>query len=1294
MEKIRKGNDITVLWKIYAVSGGTEKPYDLSGRNLTLYLRSPFGKEKVQSYSIETNTIRFTFYGKDQVHTGEYTLTLVENEGRENMQTVDECKAFALVLCSCDVGGDKESKVEVTTLELRTQMQVGPVGPKGDKGDKGDQGPVGPQGPQGEQGPQGIPGEKGEKGDKGDQGEKGETGEPGPQGEPGASNTHNIGSIDLFEQIIAQKQNHDLTLEDKEAILNGKIITASVGEGVVPAISITSIEGLGLMLMFHFNERLYSMCVMWNNDGCYINGFFSFSVHTKLFADSELSEISENAVQNKVVTAKLEETETAIKTKLEGEKVGTTEPTEDFEISAEIEAKLAELSAEISGNYTEGYYLKANDTMTEDGACGVTDYIPYTHGADVLWRFASKGRQYYILFYRADKSFINGSDWVAKYDSTHQGRLLSAGEIKAYAPDAAYIRASFDLEYESAMICVDGKVAWTRKQGVLPAIEVLQAFKEKETTYGETEHGFIFGVYTSQGVFSKIHARISARIPLSYGQKNSIGIIMPKNFALLAMSIEDKDGIVRDVNTAYEFVGSEDYAALWVALKREDNMLISEYEMDSCKVTNKALSSNPINTEDIKKDVESISKKIAQNERDALFNSHNDKTTEIELREQISMLEESMSALYKAGTPKDSQVISLPHANGGLFILNMHKRDNDGYVLKNNAYLPNANNDFSDVCVFANNKALSMRKVYSGNIDIVPDDRLVPARGLIYTDSKGVKYGANGLLNKVFSSADTIEWQEMSVFKGLASPSLSLVDSQDNIYVYSQGKLYKSAAPYTSKKEVLNVSQYHSDALILPECLIEHPTTHRLFVSTYQEDYDIHILYSDNYGESWATCYRSDKYQHVHNISIDSQTGAIYVGCDGGGGILKSTDNGNSWIDLREQNPNIPQSTDCGAIYSDESGYRLFGGETTIVGGHSIIKSYNDADFIPVLSCGKGLYYVMKLNGVLFGGVISTEVFQSTGIVLSEDNGETWKTAMTTSPMLEKGASDGYRYMSKVDEQIICSLQSTKMNLAPLRIFSGGNNYYAQYLVEVPRGVESLVVESGHLASKNRVITNPYADSSDADIFRLNFTDGALNPVDGGRNIGEIIPPIQSAKDKVAAELKVGFYHELKDVDLSNRAFHIGFWYKTNNEKLPSERWFPSLGLLVAKQIDGRDYLNSGIYLYNNYSLKIGNETYSVVYPGTWGGAWLRFDINFTTDGKFVCYVNGRKQTEQIISDNIIPYLTKGNVICLYNPQTPTKNFDIPNKDVRGIQYFEITDGSISEEDAMRNYYCNLYDVY
>jgi hypothetical protein len=89
------------------------------------------------------------------------------------------------------------------------------------------------------------------------------------------------------------------------------------------------------------------MFVIWSDTRCYINGVLSFTKDTKLYADSELSETSENSVQNKVVTEKLAELDA---TKLDGEKVGTTEPTEDFEISAEIEAKLTELSEEINGN--------------------------------------------------------------------------------------------------------------------------------------------------------------------------------------------------------------------------------------------------------------------------------------------------------------------------------------------------------------------------------------------------------------------------------------------------------------------------------------------------------------------------------------------------------------------------------------------------------------------------------------------------------------------------------------------------------------------------------------------------------------------------------------------------------------------------------------------------------------------------------------------------------------------------------------------------------------------------------
>ena len=177
MEKIRIGNDIIVVWNIYT-DVDNEVPYDLSGRNLSLYMKTDFEKVKIESFVVEGNAVRFTYHGKDQHRPGKYTLTLVENEGLDGMLTVDECDAFELVRCSCDAGGDKESKIEIVTLDLSTKMAVGPVGPQGEKGEKGDKGDKGDKGEKGEKGDQGV---------QGPQGEKGADGSQGPQGPAGPS---------------------------------------------------------------------------------------------------------------------------------------------------------------------------------------------------------------------------------------------------------------------------------------------------------------------------------------------------------------------------------------------------------------------------------------------------------------------------------------------------------------------------------------------------------------------------------------------------------------------------------------------------------------------------------------------------------------------------------------------------------------------------------------------------------------------------------------------------------------------------------------------------------------------------------------------------------------------------------------------------------------------------------------------------------------------------------------------------------------------------------------------------
>lgn len=125
MEKIRKGNDIEIRWAIYAGVGIDEVPYDLTGKNLSLFFRNQFGRTEIYDFDTDRHIISFKFLGKDQKHTGTYSIELVENEGREGMHTVDECDAFTLVSHSCETGGESEGRVECIHLQFRSHMSVG-----------------------------------------------------------------------------------------------------------------------------------------------------------------------------------------------------------------------------------------------------------------------------------------------------------------------------------------------------------------------------------------------------------------------------------------------------------------------------------------------------------------------------------------------------------------------------------------------------------------------------------------------------------------------------------------------------------------------------------------------------------------------------------------------------------------------------------------------------------------------------------------------------------------------------------------------------------------------------------------------------------------------------------------------------------------------------------------------------------------------------------------------------------------------------------------------------------------
>ena len=124
MKRVRKGNDINILWEIFGEIDGVVSPYDLVGKDITLYLGTPYGKEEVIDFSTEQNMIIWSFRGKDQKYIGVHTLTLVVNEGEAFMHTIDECQAFEIISQTCI----KEVECK-DNLRISTQFNIGAITP-------------------------------------------------------------------------------------------------------------------------------------------------------------------------------------------------------------------------------------------------------------------------------------------------------------------------------------------------------------------------------------------------------------------------------------------------------------------------------------------------------------------------------------------------------------------------------------------------------------------------------------------------------------------------------------------------------------------------------------------------------------------------------------------------------------------------------------------------------------------------------------------------------------------------------------------------------------------------------------------------------------------------------------------------------------------------------------------------------------------------------------------------------------------------------------------------------------
>lgn len=100
----------------------------------------------------------------------------------------------------------------------------------------------------------------------------------------------------------------------------------------------------------------------------------------------------------------------------------------------------------VTRNYIDGKYLSADNNIGTDDTCIITsDFIPVDVNSDLLWRFGSGTRldTRSICFYDTNKEYVTYWSMARTSSSTATSRTLRSTDIKQYAANAKYVKATF-----------------------------------------------------------------------------------------------------------------------------------------------------------------------------------------------------------------------------------------------------------------------------------------------------------------------------------------------------------------------------------------------------------------------------------------------------------------------------------------------------------------------------------------------------------------------------------------------------------------------------------------------------------------------------------------------------------------------------------------------------------------------------------------------------------------------------------------------------------------------------------
>ena len=649
------------------------------------------------------------------------------------------------------------------------------------------------------------------------------------------------------------------------------------------------------------------------------------------------------------------------------------------------------------------------------------------------------------------------------------------------------------------------------------------------------------------------------------------------------------------------------------------------------------------------------------------------------LKRDLDFMTQRQSGLYdlKSGATVDSQTVTLKNTSKQKLILHLHRYANSGFDTVNDVFLPNAKKNFSDIRITDNRgNALPYFINKISDLDIVEDSRVhVNGDNVMLKDSQGNLITVKGGTIHISSdNGESWDWP-----RGLTGcKRVVAINPDDSLLVDTgDGKLCKSYAPYDSYEIVLDCSEY--TGVYFMGGNIKRLQDGSLILGAYQLERSVRIYKSTNNGNTWTKIYDGgDKYQHVHSIYVDNSQGGetIYAGIDGGGGVLKSTDGGTSWVDLKEV-VTIPQASDFGVLYA-ENGFRLLSGETSVVGGHSIIRTEDDVNFTPVLSLGNSVGAIKKLGNYLIAGLCGTNWSKSHGFVVSKDKGLTWDRIYTTSPFTDSvGTNDGFRRMFDgiFENTIIAQCQSESRKT--VRITAHDEPVYAEIIVDVPEDTTSLTVENGYAIGNTILMHNDYEPANKKLLhYPLNEGGGFIKETVSG-NIykfdGEFMTSGKNFDDELnkrsaSVSSLDGYAH---NITIPN-SFTISFWDirpLETDDKLN----------LICK---GAHKLHTRKHKLLFDDVHIANSFYPFV------GGTQRVDIAFDGENKTIkCYNNGHLVSAQYASvdvESIInAFAGEGEITVLQNVECLCE---------RGMQHFTIYDGVLSEYDMLNSCHFELSD--